>query len=41
MHIATYNVRTLSSKENLVELEQKLKHIKLDIVGFSKVKRKG
>ncbi|XP_072395205.1 uncharacterized protein [Diabrotica undecimpunctata] len=39
MYIATYNVRTLSSEEKLLELEEELKHIKWDVMGLCEVRR--
>lgn len=41
LHIATYNAKTLSTQQKLIELEEELKHIKWDILGLSEVRRKG
>uniref|UniRef100_A0AAR5PXW6 Endonuclease/exonuclease/phosphatase domain-containing protein n=1 Tax=Dendroctonus ponderosae TaxID=77166 RepID=A0AAR5PXW6_DENPD len=41
MHIASYNVQTLSSEANILEIEVELNDIKWDIVGVSEVKRRG
>ncbi|KAH1019388.1 hypothetical protein HUJ04_009214 [Dendroctonus ponderosae] len=41
MHIASYNVQTLSSEAKLLEMEEELNNIKWDIVGVSEVKRRG
>lgn len=41
MHIATYNARTLSSKEKLLEFELALERVKWDVVGISEVRRRG
>ncbi|XP_030765000.1 uncharacterized protein LOC115889187 [Sitophilus oryzae] len=40
LHIATFNVQTLPKDEKLLELEEKLQHIKWDVVGLSEVRRK-
>ncbi|XP_072395136.1 uncharacterized protein [Diabrotica undecimpunctata] len=39
MYIATYNVRTLSSEEKLLELKEELKYIKWDVMGLCEVRR--
>ncbi|KAJ0180391.1 hypothetical protein K1T71_003795 [Dendrolimus kikuchii] len=41
IHIATYNVRTLSTYDRLLELEEAIKEIKFDIIGISEVRRLG
>lgn len=41
MHIVTYNLRTLSLKENLLNLKRELNYIKWDVVGESEIRRKG
>ncbi|XP_030747131.1 craniofacial development protein 2-like [Sitophilus oryzae] len=41
LYIATYNARTLSSDEKLLELEEELKNIKWDILGISEARRIG
>ncbi|KAI5651324.1 craniofacial development protein 2-like [Phthorimaea operculella] len=41
LNILTYNVRTLSSEERLIELENALENINWDIVGLSEVRREG
>lgn len=41
LHIATYNVRTLSSYERLIELEESIQEIKYDIIGISETRRLG
>lgn len=41
LHIVTYNTRSLSTDERLMELEGELEHIKWDVVGLSEVKRGG
>lgn len=41
MQIASVNVRTLSSDQKLIELEEELKKINWDIVGLSEVRRRG
>ncbi|KAF2889017.1 hypothetical protein ILUMI_17156 [Ignelater luminosus] len=41
LYIATYNVRTLSSEEKLVELINELENIKWDIVSLSEAWRRG
>ncbi|XP_072392474.1 uncharacterized protein [Diabrotica undecimpunctata] len=40
LHIITYNIRTLSKDKKMTELEEELKHVKLDIIGISEVKRR-
>lgn len=40
LHIATYNVRTLSTESKLLELEEELDHIKWDILGLSEIRTK-
>ncbi|XP_050306329.1 uncharacterized protein LOC126743336 [Anthonomus grandis grandis] len=39
--IATYNTRTMTSKEHLEILENELEHIKWDIIGLSETRRQG
>ncbi|GBP46288.1 Craniofacial development protein 2 [Eumeta japonica] len=41
IHIATYNVRKLSSHDRLIELEEAIKQIKYDVIGISEVRRQG
>jgi endonuclease/exonuclease/phosphatase family metal-dependent hydrolase len=41
LHIATYNTRTLSSNEKLIEIEIELEKIKWDILGLSEVRKPG
>nr|XP_034833605.1 uncharacterized protein LOC117990222 [Maniola hyperantus] len=41
LHIATYNVRTLSTYERLLELHESLKKVKYDIIGISEMRRLG
>ena len=41
LHIATYNVRTLSEDCHLTSLENEIKHIKWDIIGISEMRRPG
>ena len=41
INIASLNVRTLKSEENLVELEYAVENSKIDILGLSEVRRKG
>ena len=41
IYIATYNIRSLSSEERLLELEEKLKEIKWDILGLAETRRCG
>lgn len=41
LHILTYNVRTLSSHERLIELNEALANIKYDIIGLSEIRRLG
>jgi len=41
MCIATYNVRSLSSEERLLELEEELKEIKWDVIGLAETRRRG
>ena len=41
MYIATYNVRSLSSEERLLELEEELKEIKWDVIGLAETRRRG
>src|ERR1700761_3410416 len=41
LHIATYNARTLSSRENTLEMEMALEKIKWDVVGVSEVRKPG
>lgn len=39
--IATYNVRTLSSYDRLLEFEEAIRNIKYDIIGISEMRRHG
>jgi len=41
LHIATYNIRTLSTEQKTLELEEELIRIKWDILGLSEVNRRG
>ena len=41
IYIATYNIRSLSSEERLLELEEELKEIKWDILGLAETRRCG
>lgn len=41
LYIITYNVRTLSTHERLIELSEAIKGIKYDIIGFCEIRRKG
>jgi endonuclease/exonuclease/phosphatase family metal-dependent hydrolase len=41
LHIATYNARTLSSREKMLEMEMELEKIKWDVVGVSEVRKLG
>lgn len=41
LYIATYNVRTLSSYERVIELREAVMNIKYDIIGISEVRRSG
>lgn len=41
IHVATYNARTLLSKERLLEMEAALEKIRWDVVGVSEVRRRG
>lgn len=41
LFIATYNVRSLSSYERLIELNEALNEIKYDIIGISEMRRTG
>ncbi|GBP75351.1 Craniofacial development protein 2 [Eumeta japonica] len=41
LYITTYNVRTLSSQERLIELTEALKNVKNDIIGLCEVRRLG
>jgi exonuclease III len=41
LDICTYNVRTLSSEEKLLELYEALKNIKFDILGLAETRRLG
>lgn len=41
LYIATYNARTLSTDDKLIELEEELKNIKWDVIGLSEVRRIG
>ncbi|XP_072397221.1 uncharacterized protein [Diabrotica undecimpunctata] len=41
MHIASYNVKTMSSESKLLEMEEELKSIKWDVMGLSEVRRRG
>ena len=38
IYIATYNIRSLSSEERLLELEEELKEIKWDIIGLAETR---
>lgn len=37
----TWNAQTLRSEDRVVQLEEELKHVHWDIIGLSKLKRKG
>ena len=41
LHIITYNVRSLSSYERLLELSEALKEIKYDVIGLCEIRRAG
>ena len=41
LHLATYNVRTLSDECHLVSLENEIEKIKCDIIGISEMRRPG
>ena len=41
LHLATYNVRTLSDECHLVSLENEIEKIKWDIIGISEMRRPG
>ncbi|GBP17384.1 hypothetical protein EVAR_8749_1 [Eumeta japonica] len=41
LYTTTYNVRTLSSQERLIELTEALKNVKNDIIGLCEVRRLG
>jgi exonuclease III len=41
LYIMTYNVRTLSTYERLMELEEAIKEIKYDVIGISEMRRLG
>ncbi|XP_044749740.1 craniofacial development protein 2-like [Coccinella septempunctata] len=41
LYIATYNAKTLSTDEKLLELEEELKNVKWDIIGISEARRIG
>ena len=41
LYILTYNVKTLSSYERLIELKEALKEIKYDILGLAETRRNG
>lgn len=41
LYIATYNTRTLSSDEKILELEEELKKVHWDILGISEIRKKG
>lgn len=41
LQICTYNVRSLASRERLLELKESLKYIKYDIIGLAQVRRMG
>lgn len=41
IYVATYNARTLSTNEKMLELEEELTNIKWDILGLSEVRRIG
>lgn len=40
MHIATYNVRTLLSDDNVLELKKELEEIRWNIVELSEVRKR-
>ena len=41
MKVCTYNARSLSTDDRIIELEEELEKIKFDIVGLSEVRQKG
>ena len=41
LNVATYNARSLSTEEKIMEMESELSKIKWDIVGVSEVKQRG
>lgn len=41
LYIATYNTRTLSSDEKMLELEEELKQIHWDVLGMSEIRKRG
>lgn len=41
LFIATYNARTMSSREKMLEMESELEKIKWDVVGVSEVRKPG
>ena len=41
MYICTFNVRSLSTTEKLLELKEAIKNIKYDVIGLSEVRRLG
>ena len=41
LHLATYNVRTLSDECHLVSLENEIEKIKWDVIGISEMRRPG
>lgn len=41
LYLVTYNVRTLSGYEHLIELTEAFKNIKFDIIGMSETRRQG
>lgn len=41
LYIITFNVKTLSSHERLIELSEAVKGIKYDIIGLAEVRRTG
>lgn len=41
LYIATYNARTLSSRQKMQEMEEELEKIKWDVVGVSEVRKPG
>ena len=41
LNICTYNARSLSSDDRMIELEEEISRIKWNIIGLSEVRRKG
>ena len=41
MNICTYNARSLSSDDSMIELDEEILRIKWNIIGLSEVRRKG